>query len=542
MSKKTSSFVKGAAILGAAGLIVKVIGAVFRIPLANIIGPDGMANYQVAYPYYSWLVVISTAGLPAAISRMVSERVSLGDYRGAHKVFQTALKMLTIIGIVSTIAMLVFSGKLADITGIPSASLSLKMIAPALFFVAMLSAYRGYFQGLQSMTPTAFTQIIEQIVKLGAGLFLAYLWVPKGLEYGAAGALLGVSISEVCALVVIVIIYNVKKKDIKHHRHSSSSVKSPSSRSILGNLVVIALPITLAASIMPIVLMLDTVLVTNVLSTIDYSAFNPLEPQTSFGVLTGYVNPLVNMPAVLSLALSMSLVPAISEARAKKNAIAVGNRSAMGFKLAVLIGLPCAIGMYLLAEPIVTLLYSHSLIAEEIAVGSELLRIMSVAVLFLTMLQTMSGILQGAGRQFIPLFSLLIGAVVKVVLSLTLIRMPELNINGAALSTAACYAIAAILNVIAVIKVTRPSIKPFSDLLMPTISSAVMGLVTYLLYRSLLPELGNTKSTLLCVLGAMIVYVLMLFITGGLQKEDMAFIPGGRVIIRFMNKLGFWSE
>jgi len=392
------------------------------------------------------------------------------------------------------------------------------------------------------MSPTAFTQIIEQIVKLGAGLFLASLWAPKGVEYGAAGALLGVSISEVVALIVIIFIYNQRKGDIKQRRIASGSAMIPTGRSILGKLVVIAVPITLAASIMPIVLMLDTMIVTNVLSTVDYSAFNPLAAVTSFGVLTGTVNPLVNMPAVLSLALCMSLVPAISEARAKKDAIAVSTRSAMGFKLAVLIGVPCAIGMYLLAEPIITLLYSHGLTAQEIAVGSELLRIMSIAVLFLTMLQTMSGILQGAGRQFIPLFTLLIGAIVKVVLSLTLIRIPELNINGAAISTAACYGIAAILNVIAVIKVTQPSIRPVSGLLMPVISSAVMGLVTYLMYKTLLPTLGNTKATLLCVAGAVLVYVVMLFVTGGLKKEDMSFIPGGGAITRFMNKLGFWGE
>jgi stage V sporulation protein B len=308
-------------------------------------------------------------------------------------------------------------------------------------------------------------------------------------------------------------------------------------------LVVIAVPITLAASIMPIVLMLDTMIVTNVLSTIDYSAFNPLEPVTSFGVLTGAVNPLVNMPAVLSLALCMSLVPAISEARAKRDMTAVGNRSAMGFKLAVLIGLPCAVGMYLLAEPIITLLYSHGgLSPEEVLVGAGLLKIMAIAVLFLTMLQTMSGILQGAGRQFIPLFTLLIGAAVKVVLSLTLIRMPELNIDGAAISTAACYGIAAILNVIAVIKITKPNIKVVSGLLMPIISSGVMGIVTYLMYKTILPSLGNTKATLLSIVGAFIVYIVMLFITGGIQKDDMAFIPGGRGITRFMNKLGFWGD
>ena len=543
MSKGHKSFVKGAAILGGAGLIVKLIGAIFRIPLTNIIGADGMANYQVAYPFYAALVVISTAGLPAAISKMVSERVTLGDYRGAHKVFQTAFKVLLIIGVASALIMLATSGLIANAANIPTAKTGLMFIAPALFFVAILSAYRGYFQGLQMMTPTASTQIIEQVVKLAAGLYLAWLWFPKGVEYGAAGALLGVSISEVCALVFIIGIYNRKKKRIKEKRRERTDhALKQSGKAISKELLFIAVPITIGACIMPIVAFLDTLIVTNSMAAIDYSAFNPLTPQTSFGVLTGSVNPLINMPAVLSLALCMSLVPAIAEAKADKDQTAVSNRSAMGFKLAILIGLPSAVGMYLLARPIITLLYSSGLSAEEISVGATLLQILAIGVLFLTMLQTMTGILQGAGKPYIPLMNLGIGAVVKVILSIVLIRIPSLNINGAAIGTAACYGIAAILNVLAVSRLTKPNIKLISNVIMPVVSTVLMGIVVYFMYDSLCPALGNTKSAILSIVGGALVYIVMLFVTGSIKKDDMAFIPGGTKITKFMNKLGFWGE
>lgn len=244
MSKK--SFVKGAAILAAAGLLVKVLGAVFRIPLSNLITTDGMANYQVAYPIYAYLVVISTAGLPAAISRMVSARVTLGDYKGAHKVFATALKMLLIIGVVSSIALYFLADVVANGAGIPTAALGVKLISPSLFFVAVLSAYRGYFQGLQNMVPTATTQIVEQIIKLGAGLALASLWVSRGVEFGAAGALLGVSLSEVGALVLVIGYYNRKKKDIKLLRKNSYVYQYRSkNKKVLKELIYIAFPITL---------------------------------------------------------------------------------------------------------------------------------------------------------------------------------------------------------------------------------------------------------------------------------------------------------
>ena len=543
MSKGQHTFVKGAAILGMAGLIVKAIGAVFRIPLANILGEEGMAYYQVAYPIYATLLVISSAGLPAAISKMVSERVSLGDYRGAHKTFQTAFKLLLFFGIVTTALMFALSGTYAGAVGYPSANLSLMMIAPSLFFVSILSAYRGYFQGLQMMSPTAVTQLVEQIVKLGAGLYLASLWAQKGVEYGAAGALLGVTASEIMALIIIMIVYNLRKKNIKLQRRQSPGNMLHSDRSVMRELIAIAIPITLGACLMPIVNAVDSAIVTNTLNSINYAAYNPLTPKASFGVLTGYVNTLINMPAVLSLALCMSLVPAVSESRAQNDLLAVSGRSGMGFKLALLVGLPCSVGLYLLAEPILTLLYyPNGLSADGIVVGTHLLQTLSIGVLFLTMLQSMTGVLQGAGRPIIPVINLAIGVAVKVVLSLVLIRIPHLNVNGAALGTAACYGIAAVLNVIAVYRIAHPRIRVASGVLMPLLSTAMMGIVVYFMYRSLLPRLGNSIAVLICIATAVLVYVVMLFFTGALKKDDMAFIPGGGRITRFVNRLGYWRD
>lgn len=541
MSKK-QSFVKGAAILGFAGLIVKVIGAFFRVPLTNILGSEGIANYQVAYPYYTLLLVVSSAGLPTAISRIVSERVTLGDYRGAHKTFQTALKILFVFGVATTAILFALSGMIANASKIPSAHLSLKMIAPSLFFVSILSAYRGYFQGLQLMSPTALTQIVEQLVKLGAGIFFALQWVGKGVEYGAAGALLGVTISEVIALIVIIIIYNFKKKQINENRRQSAGLMRRAKRSIASELILIAVPITLGACILPIVNSIDTAIVTNTLLNVDYSAFNPLSPQESFGVLTGAVNTLANMPAVLSLALCMSLVPAISEAIANNDTLSVCRRSGMGFKLAFLIGLPCAVGLFLLSEPVLTLLYSRGLKAQEIAVGSTLLKTMSVGVLFLTMLQSMAGILQGAKLQWVPFFSLLIGAGVKLFLSIELIKIPSINVNGAAIGTAACYGIAAIVNIAVVLIRTRARIRIAADLLAPVISAAMMGVVVHFMYRSISQQLSNSITVLACIATAALVYISMLFVTGALKKDDMEFIPGGGRIIRFINRLGFWED
>jgi stage V sporulation protein B len=330
MSKRQKSFVAGAAILGGIGILVKIIGAVFRIPLGNIVGSVGMANYQVAYPVYATLVVLSTAGLPTAISRMVSERVSVGDYKGAHRVFMTAFKVLLVIGIVTTVVMLLISKTVAASVHVPEAWISLVMIAPALLFVSVLSAYRGYFQGLQMMGPTAVSQLIEQVIKLVAGLWLANLLLPYGVAWGAAGALIGVTVSEIAAVLFVMLVYQYKRRELKEKRETLPNIPYQAKRSIGMDLLVIALPIALGGCIMPAIGAVDMAIVTNSLIAIGYT---PEAAKASFGILTGFVNPLINMPAVLSLALCMSLVPAISAARVQKNPSLVSQRSGMGVKL-----------------------------------------------------------------------------------------------------------------------------------------------------------------------------------------------------------------
>ncbi len=521
MSKKQKSFVAGAAILGGIGLIVKLIGAVFRIPLGNIVGSVGMANYQVAYPIYATLVVISTAGLPTAISRMVSERVAVGDYQGAHKVFITAFKVLLVIGIVTTGIMLLVSKTIAAGVKVPEAWISLTMIAPALLFVSILSAYRGYYQGLQMMWPTAVSQLIEQVIKLVAGLYLANLLLPYGVEWGAAGALIGVTVSEIAAVLFVMLTYQFKRRDLKQRRESLPNVPFQANRSIGKDLLVIALPIALGGCIMPAIGAVDMAIVTNSLISVGYTEE---AAKASFGILTGFVNPLINMPAVLSLALCMSLVPAISVARVQKDHSLVGKRSGMGVKLSLLVGMPSAAGMYILAGPIMELLYHNGLTAQEMVVGVQLLQTLAIGVFFLTLVQTMTGILQGAGHQFWPLLNLLIGGIIKVVLSLVLI--PKLGVQGAAIGTMACYGIAALLNAIFLIYFTRPKIRAVSDLLMPLVATAAMGLAAYYLYNRLAESMGNTLACIIAIAAAGIVYLAVLLITGGLRKSDLKEISG----------------
>lgn len=537
MSEKQKSFVEGAAVLGIAGLIVKVIGAVFRIPLVNAVGTEGMGYYNVAYPIYALLLVVSTAGLPTAVSKLVAEKAAVGDYAGAHDTFKTAFRVLVIIGAATSLLMFAAGGFIADsIVMQPKGMFSLMAISPALFFVAALSAYRGYFQGLQLMSPTAVTQVIEQVGKLIFGLYLAYLWMPGGPEYGAAGALVGVSVSEACALVYIMGMYRRRKKDILLRAGLGRAFRLPE-RGTVKKLILIAVPVTLGACVMPIMAAIDSAIISRNLQAIGYSQ---QAAASVYGTLTGVVNPLINMPAVLSLALAMSLVPSISESVAQRDARQLQSKASFGLKLAVFIGLPAALGFYLLAGPIIHLLF-RSVTGAEFELAVSLLRVLSMGVLFLTLVQSMTGVLQGLGKPALPVVGLAVGAVAKVFLSINLIRDPNINIMGAVYGTMACYAIAAGIDVAFVLKRIRFRVSMMDHIIKPATATALMGGVALLVYR----EIGawsNTMGVLAAILAAGLLYFLSLVFMRAVTREETALMPGGGKMRRLMRRARVWKE
>ncbi len=539
MTQTQKNFVKGAAILGAVGLIVKIIGAFFRIPLTNVVGTEGMGYYQMAYPVYTLLLTVSTAGLPTAISKLVSERVAQNNFEGAHYTFQVARRVLVLLGLVTAVLMFALAGPISQLQKTPPAIYALMAIAPALFFVSVLSAYRGYFQGLQNMVPTALSQLVEQAGKLGIGLVLAKVLLDQtgNPAMGAMGALVGVTMSEVLALLYIMGVYRKRKGEILSNiPHLDPKGASKNFWPIVKQILLIAIPVTLGACVMPIVAALDSVIVSRMLQSIGYVQ---QEATSMYGVLTAVVNPLINMPAVLSLALAMSLVPAISQSSAEGDAAAVRNKSSFGFKLALLVGLPCAVGFMLLAQPIIMMLYK-SVQGSELTMAATLFQMLSFGVLFLTLVQTMTGILQGLGKPVLPVFSLIVGAAVKVVVSILLIRVPSINIYGAAAGTIACYAIAAVMDIIFVVKRAGFRLSFVNHILKPVVATAVMGVVVWQMYRGI-GAISNTLGVLAAILAGIVAYVLVLVLTRGLTPSELEMVPGGGRLERLMKKLKIWK-
>ncbi|HWR31831.1 MAG TPA: polysaccharide biosynthesis protein [Negativicutes bacterium] len=546
MIKRTQkSFATGAAILGGMGLVSKIIGAVYTIASTNIIGTHGMSYYTTAFPIYTFLLAISSAGLPVAISKMVSERTALNDYKAAYEVFSKAIKAMFAIGLVTTILMIALSKPIATILGRSDASLAIIAIAPSLFFVAILSAFRGYFQGMQQMMPTAISQIIEQTGKAGVGLLLAWLWIGKGEIYGVAGAVLGITVSEFFAFIYLSVHYRVRIADFK--KQITSDHYADLTRNIGRKLIYLATPIIVGACAMPLVQLADTAIITNTLNSMrsivlfgQEVILNSKIVNSLFSLLTAYVNPIINMPAVFSLALAVSLVPSISTSKARGDLRGISNKARIGFKLSILIGLPCAAGLFLLSTPIMHLLFA-GLKGENLTIAGNLMGIMAIAVLFLTILQTMTGILQGLGKTYLPVINLFIGICVKILISILFIRMPEVNIRGAAYGTVACYAIAALLDVICVIKYAKARPRILQDFIKPILATACMGLVVYVIMPHVPSGEYSRFVTIGVILIAVAVYGFFTFFFGAINQDDMEYLPGGKRITSMMIRLRIWK-
>lgn len=531
MSKK--SFVKGAIILGLAGLTVQILGAVFRIPLANIIGDKGMGYFSTAYPIYIFLLVFSTAGIPAAISKLVSEKSAVGNRLGAHRVFKISFVLMFAIGI-TTSAILFFGAKylVYNVFRNPGAYLSMVTIAPALLLVPVMAAFRGYFQGLQDMKPTAISQIVEQIFRVPIGLFLAFFLVSKGLEYAAAGATSGAAFGTIAGTLILMVIYFNRRKGIRKEIRESVSADNESSRRILYKILSISIPITIGAAVLPIMNLID---VSIVMRRLQDTGFTPEAANALWGQLSGMAGPIINIPQALTMSIAMSLVPTISGAFGRKDFSFLQYNVQMGLRVSMIIGLPCAFGLMTLSQQIMLLIYPMQKASAMNA--STSLFILAFGVIFLSVVQTFAGILQGLGRPFIPVVNLLSGVLVKAVLTYILTGIPSLNVQGAAIGTSAAYIVVSVLNFIAVKKYTHTHFDIGLTFIKPLISGIVMSICVFGFYEIGHSFISQNLSTAISVLVGGASYVITLILFKAITAEDMKMMPKGDKLIKILEKL-----
>lgn len=529
MSSKKQSFLKGAAILAIAGIISKALGAVYRIPLGRIIGSEGMAYYQTAYDLYVWMLTISAYSIPIAISKLVSEKIELQRRDEAHKIFKVAVALIAFLGITVSAVLFFNAQELANLLKNPGAYLAVLCVAPAIFTVSLSGAFRGYFQGMQNMTPSAVSQVTEQLARVVFGFALAILFLPLGFKAAAGGAVFGTTIAGLTSFLTLIYIYRVKRKEIWNGIHSQKGPKLESTVSILKKIIVFSVPITIGGSIMPVMNVLDTFIV---MDRLQAGGFTMELATRLFGQLKGMAGAFINLPQIFTISLAASLVPAISESVARHDHESIRSKSELAIRISLIIGLPAAFGLFILADPIMKLMYP----AETASLGVAL-RYLSMAVIFLTLVQTMTGILQGMGKERIPVINMVIGALVKVVVSYVLTSIPFINIRGAALGTVAGYAVSASLNLAAIMKYQRSGMRLAKIVIKPAIATAAMVAAAYFSYMSMFAVTArNSISTLISMAIAAGVYFVVLILIKGVTAEEIAMAPGGKRISSILKK------
>ena len=539
-NKGDNKFLKGAAVLAGAGIMIKVLGAVFRIPLTNWIGADGMAYYGVAYSVYGALVVIGTAGVPVAVSKMVSESIAMGRYRNAHKIFHVATFLLFLVGSFCFCVCFFGAESIAAVCKNPEAALALKAMAPALFFVPLFSSFRGFFNGRQNMNPTAISEITEQLVRCGTGLCLAYYFgkVCKDLIRGAAGASFGASAGAVGGLLIIALIFLANRKVFRQKIERGDQTLEPSD--VLAKRIVwIAVPIIIGCEIMPIMTLIDTGIIMRVLQS---TGWTYAESKHMYGLFSGFVNPIIAFPQIFTQAVAVSLVPAISKHFGVGNSERVKDTIRLGYRTTMIMAFPCALGLFVLAEPALKLLYFRQL--ESCHEAAPLMMIMAISVMFLAHMQTSTSVLQSVGKQMIPVRNLAIGCIGKVIATYILVGVHSVNVKGAAIGTMIAYVTAMILNDYCVRKYTGVTHNIVLTYVRPFFAAVLMAAWTYGSYLALMHFLSGHSETganaLACgvsILSSMAVYAVLIFLVKAITVDEVEEgFPGGARIARLLRR------
>jgi stage V sporulation protein B len=522
-----SSFAKQAAILAAAGLFVRFIGFVYRLPLTALIGDAGNDIYSTGYYIYNFFLIASSAGLPVAISKMVSERVALKQYKNAHKVFQVSLLLTTTTGIIAAIVMWYGAETFAKLAITPESKYAIRTLAPTVFIVAIMSSFRGYFQGLKTNVPTAISQIIEQIFNAVFSVLLAYLWLGKGLEFAAAGGTVGTGVGALSGLLFLILTYVVIRPNILKKAHKNLvHAEEEEAVGIAKTLLQMSIVIIAGTAIMSVTNLIDLTMVKKLLH--ESGAFTDMQIKLLYGQLTGKFYTITTLPVALSAAFATSTIPHIASSKRKINT---------ALRLTMLLSIPAAVGIGVLGVSIIKLLYPSA------PAGGEMLTIGAASIVFLSLANICAGILQGIGKSLLPVMTIALGAVIKIIFNYFLIPIPAINVSGSILSTTACYMVASIMDVWFLERYTRVKIDFNAIFVKPSIAATVMGIVCWLTYSVMILFIkSNTIVTLVAIVVSVAVYAIVLLLIKGITKADIEMFPAGRKLSKLLIQLKLLNE
>lgn len=527
---KKQSFMKGAAILSASTLLVKLLGLLFSIPLANFIDPEGMSHFYIAYNIFGLFLMLSTAGLPVAVSRMVGTATSQGRLREADRVFSVAFWLFFFLGLFGCLVMFFGANQIAQWYGSPESNFAIMALAPTLFFISIESSIRGYFQGRSNMVPTATSQTIEAVTKVIIGVGLAF-YIIQNFEvdrdrWAAVGAIVGVSVSAGLGAIYLL---GCKFVQGRRDRRRGLGEEEPltSRQQTLLNLVRFAVPITIGSCFLSL---LDTIDGAILMQRLQTGAGFTQDMADWWNGTLGNARKFFDLPGAFVVPISTSLLPVLSGAIASKDHRQVDRISSTALRVTLLIGIPASVGMALFAQPICQLLlYNQPEVAQEAA---PLLTMLSLAIAFSGLLFTTNSILQSFGRTTQPVIDMAVGGVVKVALSYVLIGIPQVAAMGSAISTVASYVVMVVLNLIA-IRSSLPRMDSVVRTALPLLLSAgVMGGVSYGFYWLLAQFISPRLAVIPAILLAIAVYAVCVVLFKGVSYDDVVMLPKGQALAR----------
>ena len=518
-----------------AGIIVRFFGFLYRPALTALLGDRGNAIYSAGYQVYNFLLILSSAGLPPAIGRIVSERLALKQYENAHRVFKVALVFSSIMGAVCMLVLFFGAGFIAEhICKIPDAYYTLVSLAPTVLIVAVMSSFRGYFQGMNTMVPTAISQVIEQIFNAVFSVFIAWVLVPKSIALGAAGGTIGTGVGALAGLAVVFIAYKAVKPTLMRHieRDKTADEKIESHSFLLKLIVSTALPIILGTAVYSITNLIDLSMVMDRLLSI--GTITAERAEELYGQLQGKYVLLSTLPVALSTAIATAAIPNIAASVATKDKAASDRKISMAIRMSMIVSIPSAVGMGILADQIILMIFPT---APE---GGSLVRIGAISIVFLAMSQIVTGTLQGIGDVKSPAINAVFGAIVKIILNYLLIGIPALNINGAVIATIGCYIVASMLNLKKLIKLTKVRLNYTDILLKPFIASLIMGVGCFASYKLMFMALHrNAVATLFSIILSMAIYAFAMIFIKGVRREDCSILPLGSKLEKLFDILGY---
>ena len=582
--RKKQSLLAGAGVLAIATIVVKLIGAVYKIPINNLLGTEGYGYFTGAYAVYTPLYAISMAGLPVAVSKLVSQNMELGRIKDAKAIFRIAQKMFFVVGVIGMLVLMAIAVPYSNYNEAPMNYISILAVAPCVLFCCMMSSFRGYYEGLNNMTPTGVSQVIEAAIKLIFGLAATYVFMKATLSYyeenavngvaklfgvevsnnaealaaiypySAAVAISGVTLGSAIGLVYLFVRY--KRKGFGFTREELvNSPEAESDRSIMKALLAISIPVAASSLVTNISNLIDDITIRSRLVVALENGFDTVKGMyidtltvaetldenisTYLYGMHGSVINIKNLVPSLTLVLGISAIPVLSKAWTANNKKDIKICIESALRVAMLIAMPAGIGIAVLSEPILHLLYGGDN-PEFAPAAASMMLVYGLAVPLFALASPLTNMLQAVGKTKVPIVTMLIGGVIKIVMNFILIANPEINIRGACISSTVCYLVMIIINIIQLTKATGVKLNFISVFVKPFIAALFCGVGAFLGNYLLTDVMGieSRLTTLVAVCCGGVFYAAAIVLVKGIAKDDLDMIPKGEKIAKVLAKFG----